>query len=121
MNIFVFTQILKNVPFSDDEEDVSYDVESLFTSIPVKETVNYICDEIYVNNRLKHLCKRSILEKLLYKLTTECTFSANNKLYKQTDRVTMGHSLNRVHQLFYEQTGEWYCGYRAAKTVQTVH
>lgn len=79
-----------------DEEDVSYDVESLFTSIPVKETIDYICTQIYEEKKLKPICKRSIFEKLLYKLTTECTFSANNKLYKQTDGVTMGGPLSVV-------------------------
>ena len=28
----------------DDEEDVSYNVESLFTTIPIKETVSYIIE-----------------------------------------------------------------------------
>ena len=36
-------------PLENVEEDVSYDVESLFTNIPVKETVNYILDQIYVH------------------------------------------------------------------------
>ena len=30
----------------EDEEDVSYDVESLFTNIPINETIDFICDEI---------------------------------------------------------------------------
>ena len=34
-------------PIENEEEDVSYDVESLFSNIPLKETVNYILDQIY--------------------------------------------------------------------------
>ena len=30
--------MLNNVPISEDEEDVSYDVESLFTNIPLNDT-----------------------------------------------------------------------------------
>ena len=36
-----FLDLLKNVPYDDNYEDVSYDVESLFTSIPVQETIDY--------------------------------------------------------------------------------
>ena len=31
-----------------------------------------------------------MFKKLLYKLTTECTFSATGKLWKQVDGVSMG-------------------------------
>ena len=85
-----FPSLLKDVPLLEDEEDVSYDVESLFTSIPINETIEYICDEIYIHGKLEPMCKRSIFKKLLYKLTKECTFSANGKLYKQIDGVSMG-------------------------------
>ena len=78
------------MPLLDDEEDVSYDIESLFTSIPIDETIEYVCDEIYKNGKLEPMCKRSIFKKLLLKLTKECTFSANDKLFKQIDGVSMG-------------------------------
>ena len=43
--------MLNNVPISEDEEDVSYDVESLFTNVPIKETIDFICEEImYTRN-----------------------------------------------------------------------
>ena len=35
-------------PLQDDEEDVSYDVESLFINIPIQETINYIIEQLYV-------------------------------------------------------------------------
>ena len=91
-----FPSLLNNVPLSDGEEDVSYDVESLFTNIPIKETIDYICDEIYNRKKLKPICKQSIFKKLLYKLTityklklTTCTFSVTAKLCKQIDSVAM--------------------------------
>ena len=34
-----------------DEEYVSYDVESLFTNVPVHETTDYILQEIYINKK----------------------------------------------------------------------
>ena len=84
-----FLGMLNNVPIPEDEEDVSYDVELLFTNIPIKGTIDSICEEIYVHKKLESFCKESIFKKLLYKLTTECTFSAIGKLWKQVDGVSM--------------------------------
>ena len=39
-------QILKT-PSQEDEEDVSYDVKSLFTNISINEATDYILDQIY--------------------------------------------------------------------------
>ena len=39
-------------PLQDHEEDVSYDVESLFTNILIQETINYIIEQIYVYKKL---------------------------------------------------------------------
>ena len=66
-----YASMLNNVPLSEDEEDVSYNVESLFTNIPIKESIDFICDEIYNRKMLKPICKQSFFKKLLYKLTTE--------------------------------------------------
>ena len=42
---------------------VSYDVESLFTSIPAKETINYIVDRTYVKKKLSLCVKNQYLRK----------------------------------------------------------
>ena len=81
---------------SEDEEGVSYDVESLFTNIPIKDTIEFICEEIYVHKKLEPICKKSIFKKLLYKLTTECTFSATGKLQKQVDGVSVRVTLSVI-------------------------
>ena len=52
-----FPSMLNNVPLSVDEEDVSYDVESLFTNIPIKETIDFICDEICNRKKVRPICK----------------------------------------------------------------
>ena len=43
-----FAEIIKNDVLDPKEEYVSYDFESLFTSIPVKEIIDYIITEIYM-------------------------------------------------------------------------
>ena len=65
--------MLNNISISEDEEDVSYDVESLFTNILMKDTIDFICDEIYVHKKSKPICKKYVFKKLLCKHTTECT------------------------------------------------
>ena len=39
----------------DDEVLVSYDVSSLFTEVPLDETIDHIIHEIYTNNKLQHV------------------------------------------------------------------
>ena len=51
-----FPSISAENPLKPDEEDVSYDVASLFTNMPVEEAIEYILDEIYVKKKLKLLC-----------------------------------------------------------------
>ena len=43
-------------PLQDDEEDVSYDVESLFTNILIEERINYITEQIYAHKKLTPIC-----------------------------------------------------------------
>ena len=63
-----FQDLLKSLDINANYEDVFYDVESLFTSIPVIETIDYILKSIYTNKELKPFCKMSVFKKLLIKL-----------------------------------------------------
>ena len=59
-----FPSISYNVPISEDVEDVSYDLESSLTNISIKETIDFICEEIYGHKKLEPIFKKSILKKL---------------------------------------------------------
>ena len=86
-----FPDLLRNAEESDYYEHVSYDVESLFTSIPVKETIDYVIQKNYIKKEIKPFCKKSLIFiKLLRKPTQECVFSFNNRLIKQVDGCPMG-------------------------------
>ena len=98
---FKFPDLLKSADTSVNYKDVSYDVESLVTSIPVAETFEWILKCIYTNKELKPLCKKSIFKKLLIKLTKESVFSANNRLIKQTDGFPMGRPTSVVFSEIY--------------------
>ena len=82
--------IKEQPPLHVNEEYVSYDVESLFTNIPLHETIEHIIDQIYNKKQLPIICSKTIIRRLLLKLTTECTFKLNDKLYKQIDGCAMG-------------------------------
>ena len=97
-----FPSMLSSIPpLQDDEEDVSYDVESLFTNILIEETINYIIDQIYVHKKLTPICSKLIFRRLLIKLATECTFKFNSRFLKQVDGCTMGGPLSVTFSAIY--------------------
>ena len=61
-NVQGFSSRLSNVPISEDEEDVSYDVEALFTNVFIEETIDFICKEIYVHEKLETIYKEAIFK-----------------------------------------------------------
>ena len=76
---------------------MSYDVESLFTSIPISETIHYIIKQIYENKVIKPMCKsKLIFRRLLQKSTRNCVFSVNDKLVKQIKRCAMGGAISVI-------------------------
>ena len=90
-----FPQLLKSQPpLGEDEEYVSYDVESLFTNIPIEDTIKYIIKKIYVEDKLPKICTQLIFTRLLTKLTKESTFLFQGQLYKQSNGCTMGGPLS---------------------------
>ena len=48
-----FPDILRENTFDSNEEYVSYDADSLFTSISLVEKIDFILDEIYVRKKLE--------------------------------------------------------------------
>ena len=61
---FTFPDLVKNASNSNKYEHVSYGIESLFTSIPVEETINYIVDIIYIRKKTEPLWKSRYLKKI---------------------------------------------------------
>ena len=84
-----------------DEECRSYDIESLFTNVPVHETIDYILQEVYVKEKLSKICSKLIMKRLLLKLTTENTFMLNSNFYKQIDGCTMDGPLSLIFSDIY--------------------
>ena len=91
-----FPDILWENPSDSNEEYVSYDMDSLFTSIPLGETTDFFLDEIYVWKKIEFFCKRSVFKNLLNKLCKGCTFLADGRLIRHVDGCPMDGSLSVV-------------------------
>ena len=81
----------------------SLDVESLFTNVPVLETIDIILDIVYSGTILPPLkLSKNILKQLLLMCTTEAVFRGpDGKLYRQKDGIAMGSPLGPLFANFY--------------------
>ena len=77
------------LPLQVDEEDISYDVQSLLTNISIEETFNYIIEQIYVHKKLTLIRWKLAFKRLLIKLDTECSLKFNSRFFKQVHDCTM--------------------------------
>ena len=75
---------------------VSFDVESLFTNVPLNRTLNIICRRVFDEKRIETTLEKRTLRKLIKDTCTKTAFSCNNVLYEQCDGVSMGSSLGPV-------------------------
>lgn len=81
LKAFLYTTFSTIPPFGKDEDDVSYDVKPLFLNIPVKETIDYIIDQINMQKKLTPICTKIVFERLLCKVATECKFTFSLSFY----------------------------------------
>ena len=72
---------------------VSFDVESLFTNVPLDYTINLILERIYQDKELDILIPEPDLKRLLELCTKDNIFLFNDLLYQQIDGVAMGSPL----------------------------
>ena len=90
---FAFLEDLKSVsPQIANKHMVSFDVTSLFTNIPLDETLDLAVDLI-MTNRPDLKCSKPDLKKLFLHATSKTHFLFNGKYYDQIDGVTMGSPL----------------------------
>ena len=87
-------------PLQDGVVDVSYDIDSLFTNIPVEETINYIIEQICAHKMLVSICSKLIFRRLLIKLAAKCDF-------KQVNDCTVGVSLSYSSWNLYGQISKF--------------
>ena len=88
---FTFVNELKQVSFN-DKFMVSYDVCSLFTNVPLKETID-LAVHLIVSHHKDFALSKNELYKLFEFATLKSNFSFNDVMYDQIDGVAMGSPL----------------------------
>ena len=84
-----FSDTLRENLLESNEEYVFYDLDSLFTSIRLGETINVILVKICVRKNLEPFCEKSVVKKLLNKFYKGFTFLADGRLIRQVDGCPM--------------------------------
>ena len=91
---FSFVSQIKNANLS-KKFLVSYDVTSLFTNIPLQETIDIAINLIFNRNPNLSITKKE-LKKLFLFATSQTHFVFNSKFYNQIDGPAMGSPLAPV-------------------------
>ena len=91
---FSFVSQIKNANLS-RKFLVSYDETSLFTNIPLQETVDIAINLIFNHNPNLNITKKELKKHFLF-VTSQTHFTFNSKFYNQIDRVALGSPLAPV-------------------------
>ena len=75
---------------------MSFHVASLFTDVPLEETIETILKRIYVNKEITTDIPKQEMKELLILCTKNVHFTFNNETYIQVDGVAMGSPLDPV-------------------------
>lgn len=93
-----FVGLTEDMNVTDNDRLVSFDVESLFTNIPVNETLHIIEKRLNSDTELNKRTKLpvNVIMELL-KLCTECNyFELQGKIYRQDEGMAMGSPLSPI-------------------------
>jgi len=92
---FTFVEEVRNFTFSPSSVFLcSFDISSLFTNVPLAETIQICTDALHNNNVLpKPSFPRDIFVELMQLAASSVEFSFNNNMYRQIDGVAMGSPL----------------------------
>ena len=103
---FTFDKTMQNLDIDPNVFMRSFDVSSLFTNVPLDETIQICSDALYDDSDLQPLIPRDVFVELIKSATFSVEFSFNNTLYKQTDGVAMrsplGPVLANIFVIYYE-------------------
>ena len=90
---FTFAKTMQNLNIDPNVFMCSFDVSSLFTNVPLDETIKICSDAFYDDSDLQLPIPKDVFVELIKSATSLVEFSFKNTMYKQTDGVTMGSPL----------------------------
>ena len=91
-----FVRKIREKKIDKEFEMVSFDVVSLFTSVPLDFTIDIILDKIYNQNLISTKLTRDEMKLLLEICTKEMHFSFDGNIFRQVNGVAMGSPLGPV-------------------------
>ena len=93
---FDFLNKISKIELTEGDSLISFDVISLFTNVPIDETINIIKKRFFNNGRLLDQMNFKTFEKLLRQCVQKSHFIFNKQFYEQCDGVSMGSPLGPV-------------------------
>ena len=91
---FAFVSEICAIPKDENYTMASFDVKSLFTNIPINETIDTACDTLFDPDRqFGTIFSKNYFKQLLELATKGIIFLFNNKQYSQEDGAAMGRPL----------------------------
>lgn len=96
-NSDAFVKFLKENSSLSTNKMISFDIESLFTNVPVDRTIDIICNKLYYTDpKLRPFIPEHYLRQLLEYATKWTHFLFNDTYYDQHDGVSMGTPLAAI-------------------------
>ena len=90
-NSYEFSNKIQNFPNSSKYFMCSFDIQSLYTNIPLQETLDIIMNKLFpTNDTLYRGYNKKQFETILNLTSKTSNFIFNNQLYEQIDGVAMG-------------------------------
>ena len=72
---------------------ISFDVKTLFTKVPLDETISIVLRKIYDEGKIETNIPRNVMKELLLLCTKHVHFTFNGDIYIQSDGVAMASPL----------------------------
>ena len=94
---FSFANDIRQLKISQENISMcSFDIKSLFTSLPIKECINLVVNELFNYRLAPKYLKPEVFKELLILACCGVEFSFNNHMYKQIDGISMGSPLGPI-------------------------
>ena len=82
---FTVAQTMKNSDINPNVFMCSFDVSSLFTNVPLDETIKICSETLKDKSDSQPIIQKSVFVELMKSATSSIEFSFNNTMYKQTN------------------------------------
>ena len=102
-----FAKTMQNLDIDRNVFMCSFNVSSLFTNVPLDETIKICSEALYNQFNSRPVIPKDVFVELMKSATSSVKFSFNNTIYKQTDGVAMesplGPALANIFVGYYEE------------------